>query len=183
MSRIGVLPITIPEGVELEIRPKEVRVTGPLATLSHPIPDGIEARYDEGSRTLSVRRTVETKHARALHGMARSRLASLVKGVKDGFEKALEIGGVGYQARLEGKTLVLQVGFSHPVALEVPEGLEVKVPSPTTMRVTGADKQKVGQFAAEIRAVRPPEPYKGKGIRYVGEHIRRKQGKTFAGGE
>lgn len=183
MSRIGVLPIPVPEGVDVEISKSEIRVKGPLATLSHAIPPGIEASYDEGTRILSVSRNSETKKVRALHGTARSRFASLVHGVKVGFEKGLEIGGVGYQARLEGKNLVLQVGFSHLVNLPIPEGLKVLVPTTTTMKITGADKQKVGQFAAEIRAVRPPEPYKGKGIRYVGEHIRRKQGKTFAGGE
>lgn len=183
MSRIGVLPIPVPEGVKVEIGGGEIRFSGPLATLTHPIPQGIEAVYDDGKRVLSVNRKSETKQVRALHGTARSRFASLVKGVKEGFEKSLEIGGVGYQARLEGKSLVLLVGYSHPVKLPIPEGLKVEVPSTTTMKVTGADKQKVGQFAAEIRSVRPPEPYKGKGIRYAGEHIRRKQGKTFAGGE
>ena len=167
----------------MELGPTEIRVKGPIATLSHPIPREVKVEYDEGKRTLILRRVHETKRARALHGTARSKIASIVKGVKEGFEKKLEIGGVGYQARLEGGALVLQVGFSHPVRMPIPEGLKVEVPSPTVIQVKGADKQKIGQFAAEVRAVRPPEPYKGKGIRYAGEHIRRKQGKTFAGGE
>lgn len=183
MSRIGVQPIPVPEGVKVEIAPEEIRVTGPLATLTHRIPPGIQAVLDDAGRTLVIRRTGETKQLRALHGMARSRFASLVLGVSKGFRKGLEIGGVGYQARLEGKSLVLQIGFSHPVEMPIPEGLKVEIASPTSVRISGADKQKVGQFAAEVRAIRPPEPYKGKGIRYTGEHVRRKQGKTFAGGE
>jgi large subunit ribosomal protein L6 len=183
MSRIGRQPIPVPEGVKLEIRPDGVTITGPLATITYPIPEGVVAEHDEKARLLSVRRTAETKQIRALHGTSRSRLAGILEGVSKGFEKRLEIGGVGYQARLQGEKLELQVGFSHPVEVDVPEGLKVEVPAANAIKVSGPDKQKVGQFAAEIRSVRPPEPYNAKGIRYAGEHIRRKQGKTFAGGE
>jgi large subunit ribosomal protein L6 len=183
MSRVGKQPIPIPEGVKVEIRPDQVTIRGPLATISYPMPRGVAVEQDEGGKRLTVSRTSETKQVRALHGTCRSRLAGIVEGVSKGFKKRLEIGGVGYQARLQGEKLVLQVGFSHPVEMDVPEGLKVEVPAQNVIRVVGSDKQKVGQFAAEIRSVRPPEPYNAKGIRYAGEHIRRKQGKTFAGGE
>ena len=183
MSRIGVLPIAVPGGVKIDIRPAEIHVTGPLATLTHAIPPGIQAAFDEEKRILTVKRTSETKHVRALHGTARSRIASLVLGVTQGFKKGLIIGGVGYQAKVEGKELILQIGFSHPVKLTIPDGLKVVAPTVTTIQISGADKPMVGQFAAEVRSIRPPEPYKGKGIRYSDEQIRRKQGKTFAGGE
>ncbi len=178
MSRVGKLPIPIPDGVTLDRSGAEVRVKGPKATLSARIPERIALEVGDGEARLV--RPDDNKETRAFHGLARALVANMVTGVTEGFSKQLEIEGVGYRAEAKGKTLVVNVGFSHPVEMAVPEGLTVKVEANTKIRIEGADKQAVGQFAADVRALRPPEPYKGKGIRYEGEHIRRKVGKTGA---
>ena len=183
MSRIGKQPIAIPDGVKIEVGKTDVKVTGKNGNLIFPLPHGIAAEYDDGARQLKISRASDSKQSRAMHGTTRSRVAGMVHGVSAGFVKELQIVGVGYQARLQGEQLVLQIGFCHAVEMDIPEGLTLEVPSNTAIKVGGADKQKVGQFAAEIRRVRPPEPYNGKGIKYRDEHIRRKQGKTFAGGD
>ena len=178
MSRVGKLPIPIPDGVTLDRSGAEIRVKGPKATLSARIPERISLEVGDGE--ARVIRPDDNKETRAFHGLARALVANMVTGVTEGFSKQLEIEGVGYRAEAKGKTLVVNVGFSHPVEMAVPEGLTVKVEANTKIRIEGADKQAVGQFAADVRALRPPEPYKGKGIRYEGEHIRRKVGKTGA---
>lgn len=183
MSRIGNQLIAVPDGVKVEIGKTDLKVSGKNGDLSFPIPHGIEAEYDDGARVIRITRGADHKQARAMHGTTRSRVAGMVQGVSAGFLKELKINGVGYQARLQGKQVVLQIGFCHPVEMDIPEGLQVEVPSNTQIKIQGADKQKVGQFAAEIRRIRPPEPYNGKGIMYADERIRRKQGKTFAGGD
>ena len=183
MSRIGMQPIAVPAGVKVDIGKTELKVSGKNGDLAFSIPHGIDAELDDGGKLLRISRTSDSKQVRAMHGTTRSRVAGMVHGVSTGFTKELQIVGVGYQARLQGKQVVLQIGFCHPVEMDIPEGLTVEVPANTVIKVNGADKQKVGQFAAEIRRVRPPEPYNGKGIKYRDEHIRRKQGKTFAGGD
>jgi large subunit ribosomal protein L6 len=176
MSRIGKQPIEIPSGVTIEVSPGgEVKVTGPLGTLEQRVPARMKLTQDDG--TLTVARPTERGEDRALHGLTRTLVANMVEGVTKGFEKHLEIQGVGYRAQLKGSELELQVGFSHPVTIVPREGVSFDVPLPTQVVVKGIDKQVVGQTAAEIRKVRPPEPYKGKGIRYQGEHVRRKVGK------
>ena len=183
MSRIGRQPVPVPDGVGVAITGQTVRVEGPKGQLEWTCRPEMTVTYDEASRQIVVHRQSDVKLHRALHGLTRSLIANMVTGVNDGFEKRLEIQGIGYQARLDGGHLVLQVGFSHPVILDPPDGIEVVVPSGTQVTVRGADKQRVGQFAADVRRVRPPEPYKGKGIRYEGEYVRRKEGKAFVGGE
>lgn len=178
MSRIGKRPIPIPQGVEVKIDGALVEVRGPKGTLSHEVPPEIEVGVSDGQ--IWVRRKDESRRAKALHGLNRTLIANMVEGVTKGFEKKLEIVGVGYRAALEGKALKLTLGYSHPVIYPTPEGIEISVDNPTSITVRGIDKQRVGQVAAEIRALRPPEPYKGKGIRYAGEEIRRKAGKGRA---
>ena len=178
MSRVGKLPIPIPEGVTLDRSGAEVRVKGAKVTLSARIPEAISLEVEDGVARLL--RPDDSKESRAYHGLARALVANMVIGVTEGFSKQLEIEGVGYRAEAKGQKLVVNVGFSHPVEMQVPDGLTVKVEANTKIRIEGADKQAVGQFAADVRALRPPEPYKGKGIRYEGEHIRRKVGKTGA---
>jgi large subunit ribosomal protein L6 len=178
MSRIGKRPVAIPQGVTVKLEAGALHVKGPKGTLVQPLPRGIQASLEEGSVVL--RRPDDRKPTRALHGLARALVANSVRGVTELFQRDLEIQGVGYRAEVQGKKLVLNVGFSHPVPLEVPEGLKVAVERNVLIKIEGADRQRVGQFAADIRAVRPPEPYKGKGIRYVGEHVRRKVGKAGA---
>jgi len=175
MSRIGRKPITVPAGVEVEIGGGAVTVKGPKGTLSERVNPEITVSLDDG--TLTVARPTDRGDHRALHGLTRSLVANMVTGVTDGFEKRLEIQGVGYRARLQGKALELSVGYSHPVSVAAPDGIEFEVPAPTQIVVRGIDKQLVGEIAARIRRSRPPEPYKGKGIRYAGEHVRRKVGK------
>jgi len=175
MSRIGRQPIPIPEGVTVDVKPGAVLVKGPKGELSQTVNSEITVEEGEGALTVA-RRTNRGEH-RALHGLTRSLIANMVVGVTAGFEKRLEIQGVGYRARLQGKALELSVGFSHPVSVQAPEGIEFEVPQPTQVIVRGIDKQQVGELAARIRRVRPPEPYKGKGIRYEGEYVRRKVGK------
>jgi large subunit ribosomal protein L6 len=176
MSRIGRAPIPIPDGVTVDITGQKVVVTGPRGELRHTIVEPIRInREDDG--TLLVTRPTDRGPHRALHGLSRTLVANMVEGVSNGFERQLEIVGVGYRAQLKGSTLEMAVGFSHPVTIEPPEGIAFDVPVPTQVVVRGIDKQAVGQVAAKIRAVRPPEPYKGKGIRYAGEAVRRKVGK------
>ncbi len=175
MSRIGRKPIAIPDGVTVEVNPGLVKVTGPKGELSEAVSSEMRVVQDNG--TLRVERPTDRGEHRALHGLTRSLIANMVEGVTRGFEKRLEIQGVGYRARLQGKALELSVGYSHPVSVAAPEGIEFEVPTPTQVVVRGIDKQLVGEIAARIRRTRPPEPYKGKGIRYEGEHVRRKVGK------
>ncbi len=178
MSRIGKSPVPIPDGVTVAYADSEVKVKGPKGSLVTALPDGIQIEIAEGEIRLS--RPDDRRQYRSLHGLARALTANMVTGVTEGFSKALEIQGVGYRAEVKGKVLVIRVGYSHPVEMPIPEGLSVKVDANTKLVVEGIDKQLVGQFAADIRSVRPPEPYKGKGIRYRGERVRRKVGKTGA---
>ena len=179
MSRIGKLPIAVASGVEIKVADGVVRVKGPKGELQQPLVEHTSIEVVDGS--VSVARSAEHKTARAMHGLMRSLLNNMVTGVTTGFRKDLEIVGVGYRAEVKGKSLILSVGYSHPVDMPVPAGLEVKMDGQTKISVNGTDKQQVGQFAAEIRRVRSPEPYKGKGIRYADEQIRRKVGKAAVG--
>jgi large subunit ribosomal protein L6 len=175
MSRIGKKPIELPSGVNVAISPGRVQVNGPLGELSQTVPSRMQVEQDDG--TLVVKRPTERGDDRALHGLTRSLIANMVEGVTNGFEKRLEIQGVGYRATLRGTDLELNVGFSHPVVIKPPQGITFEVPDATTVLVKGIDKQQVGEISAQVRKVRPPEPYKGKGIRYEGEYVRRKVGK------
>src|SRR3954454_3088757 len=175
MSRIGKKPIPVPSGVEVDVRPGTVTVKGPKGTLSERISADMTVTVDDG--TLSVARPTDRGEHRALHGLTRSLVANMVTGVTDGFEKRLEIQGVGYRAALRGQDLELLLGFSHPVSVKAPDGITFEVPQPTQIIVRGISKQQVGEIAAQIRKWRPPEPYKGKGIRYADEHVQRKVGK------
>ena len=175
MSRIGNSPIPLPAGVSVSISPGRVMVNGPLGELSQVVPARMKVEQEEAQ--LVVTRPTERGEDRALHGLTRSLVANMVEGVTKGFEKHLEIQGVGYRAALRGTALELSVGYSHTVVKNPPDGISFDVPTPTEITVKGIDKQKVGQIAAEIRKVRPPEPYKGKGIRYRGEYVARKVGK------
>lgn len=176
MSRIGKAPIQIPSGVDVTVRGQDVSVKGPMGTLERTFHEKVRISVDSGVAT--VQRFDDQRDSRALHGLSRALLANMVTGVKDGFRKELSIVGVGYRANLQGNALELQVGYSHPVKIEAPEGISFEVPNPTHVIVSGIDKELVGQVAANIRKVRPPEPYKGKGIRYVDEYVRRKAGKA-----
>lgn len=176
MSRVGKQPIPVPSGVQVTVTGPEVRVKGPKGELSYEVPTAVSARLEEGR--LLVNRGDDDRQSRALHGLARSLLANMVQGVSGGFERGLELQGTGYRASKAGAKLVLNVGYSHPVEIDPPVGIDIEVPTPTTVVVKGANKQAVGQVAANIRAVRPPEPYLGKGIRYAGERVRRKAGKA-----
>ena len=178
MSRIGKKPVEIPDGVTVTLKESEIEVKGPKGTLSGTVPPQIEAKVEEGRVVFAP--LAQDKHTRSLYGLARALANNMVVGVTEGFAKELEIQGVGYRADVKGKNLNLTLGFSHPVEVPVPEGLEVKMDGNTKIRIEGIDKQQVGQFAAEIRKLRPPEPYKGKGVRYADEHVRRKVGKTGA---
>jgi large subunit ribosomal protein L6 len=180
MSRIGRLPIPIPSGVSVEARDGALRVRGPKGELAQPIPRGI--RVEIGDGTVRFQREDDRKPTRALHGLARALTANMVKGVTQGFTRQLSIVGVGYRAEVSGRTLRLALGFSHPVEMAIPEGVKVSVEKNTELTLEGNDKAVLGQFAADIRSIRPPEPYKGKGVRYTGEHVRRKVGKAGAAG-
>ena len=175
MSRIGKRPIEVPAGVIVSVDPGRVTVSGPKGELRQDVPQRMQITHDDG--TITVSRPTERGDDRALHGLTRTLIANMVEGVTNGFEKRLEIQGVGYRAAMSGANLELQVGYSHPVRITPREGISFEVPTPTQVIVKGIDKQVVGQTAAEIRKVRPPEPYKGKGIRYEGEYVRRKVGK------
>jgi large subunit ribosomal protein L6 len=176
MSRIGQAPIPIPQGVEVTVEGYHISVKGPKGTLELRAHPDINVRVDEGN--VLVTRHSDDRDHRALHGLTRSLVANMVHGVTEGFSKVLEIQGVGYRAAAKGKNIELSVGYSHPVPIEAPEGITFTVESPTRIVVSGADKQAVGQIAADIRKHRPPDPYKGKGIRYEGEYVRRKAGKA-----
>jgi large subunit ribosomal protein L6 len=175
MSRIGKRAIEVPAGVTVSLEPGRVAVVGPLGTLQQAVPARMQIAQEDG--TVTVSRPTERGEDRALHGLTRTLIANMVEGVTKGFEKRLEIQGVGYRAALKGTDLELQVGYSHAVTIKPRTGITFEVPTPTQVTVKGTDKQQVGQTAAEIRKVRPPEPYKGKGIRYEGEYVRRKVGK------
>jgi len=181
MSRIGSKPIDVPAGVQVDLRDDTVSVRGPKGALAQRVPPGISVTLAEGR--LHVRRADDAKQTRAFHGLARALIANMVHGVTEGFEKILEVHGVGYNVKLQGRKLVLELGFSHPVEFPLPDGIEAEVKAPTNPAILvlrGCDKQQVGQVAAVLRHLRPAEPYKGKGVRYQGEAIRRKAGKTFA---
>ena len=175
MSRIGKKPIPLPTGVVVSIEPELVRVNGPRGELSERVPRAISVEQD--GDTIVVRRPTDRGEHRALHGLTRSLVANMVEGVTTGFQKTLEIQGVGYRALLKGRDLELALGYSHPVPIKAPEGIEFEVPQPTRIIVKGNSKQQVGELAANIRKQRPPEPYQGKGIRYEGEYVARKVGK------
>ena len=175
MSRIGKRPVTVPAGVTATIEGKQLSVKGPKGTLAMPLADEVTYALEDGG--ISVQPANDSKRARSFWGMQRTLVQNLVTGVTEGFTKTLEITGVGYRANAQGRKLKLQLGYSHDVDVDVPEGIEVKTPDQTTVEISGIDKQKVGQLAAEIRRWRKPEPYKGKGIKYRGEYIFRKEGK------
>ncbi len=181
MSRIGKLPIVIPAGVDVTIDGSTVTVKGPKGELTRTVHSNMVVEKD-GS-TIIVKRPDDNKVNRSLHGLTRTLIANMVNGVNEGFKKELEINGIGYRAAKQGNQLVMNIGYSHQVFMDEPEGITIEVPAPNKIVVLGADKQKVGQFAAEIREKRPPEPYKGKGIKYADEVIRRKEGKAGKGGK
>ena len=175
MSRIGKKPVPVPSGVQATVQGQTVKVKGPKGALEIALHDDVAAALEGGAVQITPRH--ETQRARAMWGLSRSLVANLVAGVTSGFEKRLEITGVGYRAAVQGKNLQLQLGYSHDVAYPIPDGIQIVTPRPTEIVITGIDRQKVGQVAAEIRGFRPPEPYKGKGVKYAGEYIFRKEGK------
>ena len=179
MSRIGRMPIAVPAGVDVKIDGSTVTVKGPKGTLTRTVSSNITVTLDNG--VITVTRPNDLKENRSLHGLNRTLIANMVKGVSEGFKKELEINGIGYRAAKQGKDLVLNIGYSHNVVMTEIEGISIEVPSPNKIIISGPDKQKVGQFASEVRGKRPPEPYKGKGIKYVDEVIRRKEGKAGKG--
>lgn len=176
MSRVGRKPIPVPAGVEVTVDGAHIEVTGPRGHLERDFPEGVGIEIDGG--VVTVTRQDDLRRSRALHGLSRALLSNMVQGVADGFRRELAIVGVGYRAVLKGSDLELQLGFSHPVTLPPPPGITFEVPEPTRIVVSGFDKEQVGQVAADIRKLRPPEPYKGKGIRYSNEQVRRKAGKA-----
>ena len=175
MSRVGKKPVSIPSGVTANIEGQTVKVKGPKGQLQFVVHDDVEVKFENGQVKVAPR--VKTNRAQAMYGTARAQVANLVEGVTKGFEKKLEITGVGYRAAMQGKNLQLALGYSHDVIYPIPEGISIAVPKPTEVTVSGIDPQRVGQVAAEIRAYRPPEPYKGKGVKYANEFIFRKEGK------
>lgn len=181
MSRIGKMPIVIPAGVDVKIDGSTVTVKGPKGELTRTVHPNMTVEVENNE--IKVSRPNDEKQNRSLHGLTRSLIANMVEGVEKGYSKELEINGVGYRAAKQGKDLVLNIGFSHNVVMPEIDGITVDVPNPNKIIISGPDKQKVGQFAAEVREKRPPEPYKGKGIKYVDEHIRRKEGKAGKGGK
>ncbi len=176
MSRIGKQPIPVPKGVEVAVKGQHVSVKGPKGSLERTVSDRVTISVEDDQ--IVVVRADDARESRAQHGLFRALIANMVTGVSEGYQKELSVVGVGYRAAMKGKTLELQVGFSHSVQMETPDGITIDVPEPTKISVSGIDKELVGQVAADIRGVRPPEPYKGKGIRYVNEHVRRKAGKA-----
>ena len=183
MSRIGTQPIPVPDGVKVDLRKTEVVVTGKHGSVTTPVHPAMTVDWSEEGKVLEVRRPTDSKQHRALHGLTRSLVAAAVQGVSEPYRKSLEIVGVGYSAKMAGNSLTLQIGFCHPVKFDVPEELEVATPTNQRIDISGCSKQQVGQFAANVRKVRPPEPYNGKGIRYVGERVIRKAGKSFVSGD
>lgn len=181
MSRIGKQPIAVPAGVDVTVDGQHVTAKGPKGTLSGTFHKNISIELNEG--VITVTRPDDSKENRSLHGLTRTLVANMVEGVHNGFKKELEINGIGYRANMQGKDLVLTVGYSHTVTMSAPEGITIEVPAPNKIVISGPDKQVVGQFASEVRGVRPPEPYKGKGIKYATETIRRKEGKAGKGGK
>ncbi len=181
MSRIGRLPIVVPAGVDVQIDGSTVTVKGPKGTLTGTFNSNIGIALEDGQ--IKVTRPDDSNVNRSLHGLTRTLVANMIEGVHNGYKKNLEIVGIGYRAALQGKDLVLNVGYSHQVVMTPPEGITVEVPAPNQIVINGYDKQKVGQFASEVRGVRPPEPYKGKGIKYADEVVRRKEGKAGKGGK
>ena len=182
MSRIGKQPVTIPSGVKVQLAEGKVKVEGPKGKLELAPHPAMNVSFDEKAKVIKIERPNDERMHRSLHGLTRSLINNMVEGVTKGYEKKLKIEGVGYQARMNKKAVVLIVGYANQIEMDPPEGVTVELPDPTTILVKGADKQKVGQFAAEIRAARKPEPYKGKGIRYENEVVRRKEGKSFTSG-
>jgi len=179
MSRIGRAPITIPAGVEVKVDGSTVTVKGPKGTLTKTMHSNMTIAME--GNVITVTRPNDLKENRSLHGLTRTLIANMIEGVANGYKKELEINGIGYRAEIKGKDLVMKIGYSHDVVMPQPEGITVEVPAPNKIIVSGADKEKVGQFAAEVREKRLPEPYKGKGIKYVDEYIRRKEGKAGKG--
>ena len=175
MSRVGKKPVPVPSGVTATVDGQTVKMKGPKGQLQFVVHDDVEVKFENGQVKVAPR--VKTNRAQAMYGTARAQVANLVEGVTKGFEKKLEITGVGYRAAMQGKNLQLALGYSHDVVYAIPEGIQIVVPKPTEITVSGSDIQRVGQVAAEIRSYRPPEPYKGKGVKYVGEFIFRKEGK------
>lgn len=182
MSRIGKQPVVLPSGVKARLGDGKLFVEGPKGKLELDYHKNMKVQLEDGAKAIRVERPDDERQNRALHGLTRSLIANMVEGVTKGFEKRLKIEGIGYQARMDKKTLVLTVGYANAIELEPPDGVAVELTDPTTIIVRGADKQKVGQFAAEVRRARPPEPYKGKGVRYENEQVRRKEGKSFTSG-
>jgi large subunit ribosomal protein L6 len=182
VSRIGKLPVTVPANVKVSVTDHTVKVEGPKGQLEQTFRPEVGLEYDVAAKVLRVTRKGDERFSKAVHGLTRALIANMITGVATGYEKRLKIEGIGYQARADKGAVVLTVGYSHPISLRPPAGVSFEVPDQTTVVVRGADKQKVGQFAAEIRAARKPEPYKGKGVRYENEVVRRKEGKSFAGG-
>ena len=178
MSRVGRRPIEIPDGIKVELSGNKVKVEGKGKSLEHTVPDGFKVEIKDN--IITIIRPSDSRTVRALHGTTRSLIQNMITGLKDGFQKKLQIQGVGYKAQMKGKTLVMDIGFSHSVDFNAPEDITIETPSPAEILVKGIDKQKVGEIAAEIRDHYPPEPYKGKGIRYEGEYVRQKQGKSVA---
>lgn len=181
MSRIGRQPVVIPAGVEVKIDGSTVTVKGPKGTLTRTVHQNMNVSMEDN--TVVVTRPDETNLNKSLHGLTRTLIANMIEGVEKGYQKELDVNGVGYRVAKQGKDLVMNLGYSHQVIMAEPEGITVEVPNPNKIIISGPDKQKVGQFAAEVREKRPPEPYKGKGIKYVDEHIRRKEGKAGKGGK
>jgi large subunit ribosomal protein L6 len=175
MSRIGKKPVAVPSGVTANVEGQTVKVKGPKGALSFVVPEEVSVKLEDGKVQVDPRN--ESKRARSMWGTSRTQVANLVTGVTKGFERKLEITGVGYRAAVQGKNLQLALGYSHDVVYPIPEGIQIATPKPTEITITGIDSQKVGQVAAEIRGFRPPEPYKGKGVKYAGEYIFRKEGK------
>ena len=180
MSRIGKLPVAVPSGVDVKIDGQTVTVKGPKGELTRTFAERVAVAVEDGQ--IQVTRQDDERQSRALHGLTRALLANMVTGVSEGYQKSLSIVGVGYRAAAQGKGIELQVGFSHPVNVDAPDGISLEVPEPTSIVVSGIDKELVGQVAANIRKIRPPEPYKGKGIRYADEYVRRKAGKAGVSG-
>ena len=178
MSRVGRKTIDIPDGVKVEVEGRKVKIEAKGKKEEYEVPFGFSV--DKNEKSMTVIRPSDSRKDRSMHGTTRSLIQNIITGLKDGFEKKLEIQGVGYKAQMKGKALALELGKSHTINFGVPEGITIETPSPTNIVVKGADKQKVGEVASEIRALYPPEPYKGKGIRYEGEYVRRKQGKSIA---